>query len=111
GQNSTINIPIITDNVALIIRINDNGDASIIYLGKRLRNDADYTSIPNSVANGDYTGLYSSAYTPSGTRNLLEPAIQVIHADGNPSLDLKYVRHQQDTKNQPNGVILTTIYL
>ncbi|CAF3687802.1 unnamed protein product, partial [Adineta steineri] len=111
GQNSTINIPIITDNVALIIRINDNRDASIIYLGKRLRNDADYASIPNSVANGDYTGLYSSAYTPSGTRNLLEPAIQVIHADGNPSLDLKYVRHRQDTKNQPNGVILTTIYL
>jgi alpha-galactosidase len=83
----------------------------IIYLGKRLQNDADYASIPSYITNGDYTGLYNSAYTPSGTRNLLEPAIQVIHADGNPSLDLKYVRHQADTNNQPSGVTLTTVYL
>ena len=55
--------------------------------------------------------MYASAYTPSGSRNLLEPAIQVIHADGNPSLELKYVRHEQSTRNQPRGVTLTTIYL
>ncbi|UJR32739.1 hypothetical protein I4U23_020198 [Adineta vaga] len=111
GQNETINIPILTTNVALVIRINFNSDPLVIYLGKRLQNDIDYASIPNYNINGDYTGLYSSAYTPSGTRNLLEPAIQVIHADGNPSLDLKYVRHEQDTKKQPNGVTLTSIYL
>ncbi|HAL83058.1 MAG TPA: alpha-galactosidase, partial [Mucilaginibacter sp.] len=33
------------------------------------------------------------AYTPSGSRNLAEPAITVTHADGNNSLDLKYVSH------------------
>ena len=78
----------------------------MIYLGKRFRNNEDYASIPSFDAkqrNGDYSGLYSSAYTSSGTRNLLEPAIQVIHADGNPSLDLKYVSHQQDTINQSNA--------
>ncbi|CAF1016880.1 unnamed protein product [Didymodactylos carnosus] len=53
--------------------------------------------------------MYSSAYTPSGTRNLLEPAIQVIHADDNPSLDLKYIRHEQ-TSNGPD-VVLTTVHL
>lgn len=82
-----------------------------MYVGKRLQNDADYASIPNFDGDGDYTGLYSSAYTPSGTRNLLEPAIQVIHADGNPSLELKYIRHQQNTTHQSNGITLTTIDL
>ena len=71
GQNNTIHIPIVTTNVALVIRINDNGDPVIVYLGKRLQNDADYASIPRYNTNGDYTGLYNSAYTSSGTRNLL----------------------------------------
>ncbi|CAF2055119.1 unnamed protein product [Rotaria magnacalcarata] len=61
--------------------------------------------------NGDYTGLFSSDYTPSGTRNLLEPAIQVTHADVNPSLELKYVSHQQDTLDYSHRIGLTTIHL
>ncbi|CAM4795150.1 unnamed protein product [Rotaria magnacalcarata] len=62
-------------------------------------------------SNGDYTGLFSSDYTPSGTRNLLEPAIQVTHADVNPSLELKYVSHQQDTLDYSHRIGLTTIHL
>ncbi|CAF1104844.1 unnamed protein product [Adineta ricciae] len=111
AQNQTINIPIVTANVALVIRVDSNSDPLVIYLGKRLQNDDDYASIPDYLTNGDYTGLYSSAYTPSGSRNLLEPAIQVTHADGSPSLDLRYVRHEQSTKDQPSGVTLTSIYL
>ncbi len=111
GQNSTINIAVVTADTALVIRVNINRDPSVVYVGKRLQNDADYASIPSFDGDGDPTGVYSSAYTPSGTRNLLEPAIQVIHADGNPSLDLKYVRHQQNTTIQPGNVTLTTIYL
>ena len=83
----------------------------IIYLGKRLDHPEEYALIPSFDArqlNGDYTGLYSCAYTPSGTRNLLEPAIQVIHTDGNPSLDLKYVSHEQENDDQ---IRLTRIYL
>ena len=111
AQNSTVNIAIVTADTALVIRVNSNGDPLVMYVGKRLQNDADYASIPSFDGDGDYTGLYSSAYTPSGTRNLLEPALQVIHADGNPSLDLKYVRHQQNATYQSSDVILTTIYL
>ncbi|CAF1402217.1 unnamed protein product [Rotaria sordida] len=111
AQNTTIDIPIVTANLALVIRISSNGDPLVIYLGKRLKNDTDYASLPNTNVNSDYTGLYNSAYTPSGTRNLLEPAIQVLHADGNPSLDLKYISHQQNKKNQLNGVTLTAISL
>jgi alpha-galactosidase len=109
-----IHIPIVTQQTALVIRINSVQDPLVIYIGKRLQNKADYDSMSAfDIAdnNNDYTGLYSSAYTPSGGRNLLEPAIQVIHADGNPSLELKYIRHEQTNKDQPNGATLTTIYL
>ncbi|CAF2947678.1 unnamed protein product [Rotaria sp. Silwood2] len=113
-QSETIHILIETEYTALVIRINENRDPLVVYIGKRLDNSAEYASIPSYDAkqqNGDYTGLYSSAYTPSGTRNLLEPAIQVVHADGNPSLDLKYIRHQQNTTNQANEIKQTAIYL
>ncbi|UJR07716.1 hypothetical protein I4U23_012001 [Adineta vaga] len=109
-----IHISIETECVALIIRVNQQHDFSVIYIGKRLRNRDEYELIPSFEAkqlNGDYTGLYSSAYTSSGTRNLLEPAIQVIHADGNPSLDLKYISHQQNSLDQSNEIILTEIHL
>ncbi|CAF1026575.1 unnamed protein product [Adineta steineri] len=114
NQNDIIHITIETESTALVIRINQNRDPLLIYIGKRFRNNEEYAYIPSFDAkqlNGDYTGLYSSVYTPSGTRNLLEPAIQVIHADGNPSLELKYVSHQQDKTNQSNEIILTTIHL
>ncbi|CAF2241918.1 unnamed protein product, partial [Rotaria magnacalcarata] len=109
-----IHIPIETEYTALVVRINENGDPLVIYVGKRLRNKNEYASMPSFDAkqlNGDYTGLFSSAYTPSGTRNLLEPAIQVIHADGNPSSELKYVSHQQDTLDQSHDIGLTAIHL
>src|SRR5690606_32318424 len=41
--------------------------------------------------------MYQSAYTASGTRNLLEPAISVEHADGNQALDLKFVGQELKT--------------
>jgi alpha-galactosidase len=113
-MSDIIHIVVETESTALVVRINQNRDPLLIHIGKRFRHSDEYAAIPSFDAkqlNGDYTGLYSSAYTPSGTRSLLEPAIQVIHADGNPSLDLKYVSHHQDTTNQSNGIILTTIHL
>ncbi len=111
GESNAINIPVVTADITLVIEVNGNGDPLVVYVGKRSQNDTNYTSVPSSVSDDDPTVLYSSAYTPSGTRNLLEPAIQVIHADGNPSLDLKYVRHQQNITNQSSDITLTTIYL
>jgi alpha-galactosidase len=53
--------------------------------------------------------MYNSAYTPSGSRNLLEPAITVTHADGNQSLDLEYVSHSTDKLSA--DIELITIHL
>ena len=51
----------------------------------------------------------SNAYTPAGTWNLLEPALQVEQADGNHSVELKYVSHSE--KKEKENVFLTSIIL
>jgi alpha-galactosidase len=99
-----------TRQTALVIRVDKEQIPTIIHLGARLQNVAEYGAIPvNGKRGEDYTGIYNSVYTPAGGRNLLEPAIQVTHADGNASLDLKYVRHETDPET--NGAILTKVYL
>jgi alpha-galactosidase len=49
------------------------------------------------------------AYTPAGTTNLFEPAIQVTHTDGNPSLELLYIN--RNTVKTDDNVTATTITL
>ena len=103
-------IVIQTRQTALVIRVDKDQIPTLVHLGARLQNGAEYAAIPGNGKRGeDYTGIYNSVYTPAGSRNLLEPAIQVTHADGNPSLDLKYVRHETDA--EANGAILTKVYL
>ncbi|GAB4024094.1 alpha-galactosidase [Spirosoma koreense] len=103
-------IVIETQQTALVIRVNKEQIPTIVHLGPKLRNRAEYSAIPENGKRGeDYTGIYNSAYTPAGSRNLLEPAIQVTHADGNPSLDLHYVRHE--TQPAGEGSVLTKVYL
>ncbi|QHV99371.1 alpha-galactosidase [Spirosoma endbachense] len=105
-----INIPIETQHTALVLRVDTAQNLLNIYLGKRLQNQAEYAGIRGNPRNEEtYSYMFQSAYTPAGGRNLLEPAIQALHADGNPSLDLKYVRHE--TKSAGSGIQLTTVYL
>jgi alpha-galactosidase len=85
-----------TKNQALILQIEENQDLNMAYLGPKLHDKQEYKMLaPMYEQDNDYTGMYQAAYTASGSRNLLEPAISVVHADGNQSLDLKYVKHYQ----------------
>ncbi len=91
GQ-SVVMLPVITRDNALVLEVSKNKDVEMIYYGPKLPSSGEYGNISEAYSQAtDYTGLYNSAYTPSGTRNLLEPAITVTHADGNNSLALKYV--------------------
>lgn len=104
------NIAIETAHSALVIRVNGEGVPSIVHFGRRLGDPREYAQLPDRARTlEDPSGLYASPYTPAGSRNLLEPAVQVTHADGNPSLDLKYVGHE--TKQTGEGVAVTTIRL
>jgi alpha-galactosidase len=85
-----------TKNQALVLQIEENQDVNMAYLGTKLHDKQEYKMLALMYEQeNDYTGMYQAAYTSSGSRNLLEPAISVVHADGNQSLDLKYVKHHQ----------------
>ncbi|RZK82365.1 MAG: alpha-galactosidase [Pedobacter sp.] len=105
-----VNISIETSSNALVLQTNDSKNVGTIYFGKKLANAAEYEHIPATYRQtSDYTGQLNAAYTTSGSRNLLEPAITVMHADGNNSLDLKYVSHKTDKID--DNVSLTSIVL
>ena len=103
-------IPVETQNNALVLQTDTNKHLGTIYFGKKLTNNKEYLQVPALYKQtSDYTGVLNSVYTSSGSRNLVEPAISVTHADGNNSLDLKYVSHE--VKQIDNNVSLLSIVL
>lgn len=93
----TVTIPIETDSHAIVLQTDSKNLLRTIYFGKRLMATEDYSNAYKvHRLDDDNAGIYNAAYTPSGTWNLAEPAIQVKHGDGNPSLELKYVTHSQE---------------
>lgn len=89
---------------AIVLQVEINGDLNMVYLGPKLLHSSDYRRLASQYKQADdYTGMYRAAYTGSGSRNLLEPAISVRHADGNQSLDLKYLNHEFITVNHNIG--------
>jgi len=94
---TTKNIILETADIALVLNVEENKDVNMVYLGNKLSKSDEYTQVTTQYKQAhDYTSMYQSAYAASGTRNLLEPAISVEHADGNQSLDLKYIDHKND---------------
>jgi len=91
-------IPIESANNALVLQTNKDNSVGIIYFGEKLKSAAEYAEIPGSYQQAqDFSESLNNAYTPSGSKNLMEPAITVTHADGNNSLDLRYVSHKKET--------------
>jgi alpha-galactosidase len=108
NAQSTI-IPIETKDNALVLQVTKNKQLNMVYLGDKLSAKNEYQSITKAYRTEGNTTGYNSAYTTSGTYNLLEPAIAVTHADGNRSLDLKYLDHKTIPLN--SDVSLTSIRL
>lgn len=103
-------IPIETNGNALVLQVDAGKNLNTIYFGKRLSGAAEYAQIPSMFKQADdYSRVLSAAYTASGSKSLLEPAISVTHADGNNSLDLRYVSHKVD--KQSDDVSVTTVVL
>ena len=103
-------IPIETKNNALVLQTDANKNVGIIYMGAKLANKNEYAYVPAMYKQtAEYTGVANAAYTTAGSKNLFEPAIAVTHADGNNSLDLQYVRHEN--KKLDDNTSLLTIFL
>jgi alpha-galactosidase len=103
-------IAIDTDVNALVLGVNENNELSTLYFGTKLEYANDYSKIVDQYSQGvDYTGIYNSTYTPAGSKNLLEPAINVTHSDGNTSLSLKCIGH--NSKQISSNINQTEIVL
>ncbi|RYY53720.1 MAG: alpha-galactosidase [Chitinophagaceae bacterium] len=105
-----IQIPVLTSANALVLQVDSVKNVSVIYFGPKLTNSNEYALVNQTYRQTeDYTNVLDAAYPVAGSRNLLEPALAVKHADGNQSLDLRFVR-QEITKTSPD-VTLYSIYL
>ncbi len=103
-------ISIESKDFALVLQTDKEERLGTIYFGKKLSNTTEYESIPRQDRKVDgNAGIYNSVYTPSGSWNLLEPALSIKHADGHVSTELKYVSHR--TERVSDGVSLTTVVL
>ncbi|MEN0052560.1 MAG: alpha-galactosidase [Mucilaginibacter sp.] len=88
-----VTIPVETQHNALVLQTDAEKNLKMVYFGAKLGNTKEYESIQKMYNQSDDSGILNSAYTPSGSANLAEPAITVTHADGNKSLSLAYVSH------------------
>ena len=82
AQKNTV-IPVETSQNALVLQTDKTNHPGIIYFGKKNERGNDYGTIPLQYRQvEDNAGIYNSAYTPSGSWNLVEPAIRITHGDG-----------------------------
>lgn len=87
-----------TKNAALLLSVAGSKRVNQSYLGKKL-SPSEYASLSGG----------REIYLTAGMENQFEPAIRMVHADGNPSLELEYVSHT--TTKQDNNVSTTTVRL
>ncbi|RYF85409.1 MAG: alpha-galactosidase, partial [Chitinophagaceae bacterium] len=96
------NAPIVveTSQTALVFTVKKNGRLYQAYFGEKLRQPKEYATLPDSR---------NEAYIAAGMDDSFEPAIQVQHADKNPSLELLY--QKQEVKKLDQNATQTSILL
>ena len=103
-------IAIETKDNALILQTDKTNRLFTQYFGKRLSQPTEYTTIAAQYRfTDDNAGIYNHVYTPSGSWNMMEPALKVIHADGSTSLELLYDSHTVQKIDE--NVTLTSVVL
>jgi len=108
AKNATIAIQ--TSDNAIVFKTNNTNRLLSVYFGKKLADAREYTSVSEqSRFLDDNSGIYNHAYTPSGTFNVMEPALQIAHADGNKSTELLYDSHS--VQKIDDNVSITSIVL
>jgi alpha-galactosidase len=76
-----------TKNTSLVLTVGNNKRVFQSYLGKKL-----------SPATIQQLQGGREVYLTAGMENQFEPAIRMVHNDGNPSLELNYVSHKTEKK-------------
>ena len=92
-------IRVTTNNIEMVLRVSGNGRVYQSYLGKKLMFESDLSHLRQG----------GEVYLTHGMEDYFEPAIEVTHNDGNPSLLLKY--HSHETLVTDKGAAETVITL
>lgn len=110
ATSQIVTIPIETHNNALVLQADEAKNLSIVYFGEKLIDSNEYANVPQVYRQSvDYSEVLNAAYAASGSRNLAEPAITVVHADGNTSLDLRYVSHKNEKIDENVSLLAVTL--
>ena len=106
-----VTIPVETRNAAVVLQTDNNNRLKMVYMGRALNDDKEYAKVlPLYRLEAQGAASVNNAYAVAGIdNNFTEPAIAVVHADGNNSLDLLYESHS--TVKTPDGASLTTVTL
>ena len=109
GQQVTI--PIETQNTAVVLQTDNHKRLKIIYTGKTLKEKSEYAETGKMLhLQSQGAASNNNAYAVAGIdNNFTEPAIAVVHVDGNNSLDLLYASHA--TSETADGATLTIVTL
>jgi len=99
AQSSPL-IAIRTNKSELVYLVDKSQKVLQVYLGERLKENNELTKARS---------LQHEMYIPFGTGDFFESAIRATHNDGNPSIELKYVRNE--VKKLDDNVIETIVYL
>lgn len=103
-------IAVETKDYALVLQTDNSNRLFTNHFGKRLAQPAEYAAIePQFRFTDPNAGIFNHAYTPSGSWNVMEPALRVTHSDGNTSSDLIYESHQVQKVDE--NVTLTSVVL
>ena len=103
------NISVTTSKTQLVMQVKDNGRLYQTYLGARLSESVnlDELDMPRGTVSSTCT-QGNEIYPVMGTEDYFEPAMEIRHADGNPTSVLKYVSHEQ---TMVDGGVQTKILL
>jgi alpha-galactosidase len=106
-----VSIPVESHNNVILLQTDKENRLRMVYNGGVLADKKEYSTVAAQYNFNDENsaGIYNNAYSTAGTYSLTEPAMQVTHADGNASLDLKYVSHE--VKDIDANTTLTSILL
>jgi len=106
-----VSIPVESRNSAILLQTDADKRLRMVYSGGVLSDKKEYNTVAEQyhLKDENAAGVYNNAYSTAGTYSLTEPAMQVTHADGNLSLDLKYVSHE--IKNIGANITITSVVL
>ena len=88
-----------TEQTDLLLQVGDNGRLYQTYLGPKLVHEADLQNFEwyvHAGSDGSVSRRGWEAYAGGGGEDYFDPALTVLHNDGNPSTQLFYVSHRTE---------------